>query len=352
MPAEDIVAAARRFGSTKRSMALWSMGANQSSVGTLKNRALINLCLATGNIGRPGAGPLSLTGQPNAMGGRETGGLSTLLPGYRNVSPTPRTARGWARFWNSPGIAPEPGLAATELVEALEEDRIKVLWIVATNPVVSQPDAGRFAAALRRAELVICQDAYFPTETGALAHMILPAAQWPEKDGTMTNSERRVSLVQRALDPPGEALPDWDIFARVGRALGHREAFPWRTAAAVHAEYVQTTEGRLCDQTGHLAHAAAPGRPAPVAVPVARAPGHGAAVRVAPLRHRRRPRPPRAHAAHPARRPVSPDFPLVADHRPRRAAVAHDDPHGQVAVAARAPSRTRSSRCTRTTPSA
>ena len=183
------------------------------------------------------------------MGGRETGGLSTLLPGYRNVANA--EDRAWmGRFWNSPGIAPEPGLAATELVEALEEDRIKVLWIVATNPVVSQPDAGRFAAALRRAELVICQDAYFPTETGALAHMILPAAQWPEKDGTMTNSERRVSLVQRALDPPGEALPDWDIFARVGRALGHREAFPWRTAAAVHAEYVQTTEGRLCDQTG------------------------------------------------------------------------------------------------------
>jgi ferredoxin-nitrate reductase len=249
VPAEAIVEAARRFGASKRSMALWSMGANQSTVGTLKNRALINLCLATGNIGRPGAGPFSLTGQPNAMGGRETGGLSTLLPGYRSV--TSAEDRAWmGRFWGSPGIAPEPGLAATELVEALEQDRVKVLWIVATNPVVSQPDAARFAAALRRAELVICQDAYFPTETGALAHMVLPAAQWPEKDGTMTNSERRVSLVQRALDPPGEALPDWDIFARVGRALGHREAFPWRTAAAVHAEYVRTTEGRLCDQTG------------------------------------------------------------------------------------------------------
>ncbi|RKQ90741.1 NAD(P)H-dependent nitrate reductase catalytic subunit /NAD(P)H-dependent nitrate reductase iron-sulfur subunit /NAD(P)H-dependent nitrate reductase diaphorase subunit [Solirubrobacter pauli] len=249
VPAEDIVEAARRFGSSKRAMALWSMGANQSTVGTLKNRALINLCLATGNIARPGAGPLSLTGQPNAMGGRETGGLSTLLPGYRSVSNA--EDRAWmGRFWDSPGIAPEPGIAATELVEALEEDRIKVLWVVATNPVVSQPDAGRFTAALRRAELVVCQDAYFPTETGALAHMILPAAQWPEKDGTMTNSERRVSLVRRALDPPGEALPDWEIFTRVGRALGHPTAFPWRTAAAVHAEYVQTTEGRVCDQTG------------------------------------------------------------------------------------------------------
>ncbi len=247
--AEDIVAAARRFGSTRRAMALWSMGVNQSTVGTLKNRAILNLCLATGNIGRPGSGPLSLTGQPNAMGGREVGGLAGLLPGYRSVSRAEDRAE-MARLWGSPGIAPEPGLASTELVEALETRRIKVVWIVATNPVVSQPDAGRFAAALRRADLVICQDAYFPTETGALAHVILPAAQWPEKDGTMTNSERRVSLVRRALDPPGEALPDWDIFARVGRALGHPKAFAWRTAAAVHAEYVQTTAGRLCDQSG------------------------------------------------------------------------------------------------------
>jgi ferredoxin-nitrate reductase len=253
VPAEDIVAAARRFGQTKRAMALWSMGVNQSTVGTLKNRAILNLCLATGNIGRPGSGPLSLTGQPNAMGGRETGGLAGLLPGYRSVSDPEHRAE-LRRFWDSPGIAPEPGIAATELVEALEERRVKVVWIVATNPVVSQPDAGRFAAALRRADLVICQDAYFPTETAALAHVMLPAAQWPEKDGTMTNSERRVSLVQRALDPPGEALPDWEIFARVGRALGHREAFAWRTAAQVHDEYVRFTEGRLCDQSG-ISHA-------------------------------------------------------------------------------------------------
>ena len=253
VPAEDIVAAAHRFGSTKRAMALWSMGVNQSTVGTLKNRAIINLCLATGNIGRPGSGPLSLTGQPNAMGGRETGGLASLLPGYRTVTSAEDRAE-VRRLWNSPGIAPEPGLAATELVEALEARELKVVWIVATNPVVSQPDSGRFAAALRRAELVICQDAYHPTETGALAHVVLPAAQWPEKGGTMTNSERRVSLVQRALDPPGEALPDWEIFARLGRALGHRDAFAWRSSAQVHAEYVQLTAGRLCDQTG-ISHA-------------------------------------------------------------------------------------------------
>ncbi|HEX6389795.1 MAG TPA: molybdopterin-dependent oxidoreductase, partial [Solirubrobacteraceae bacterium] len=256
VPAEQIVAAARAFGSARRAMTMWSMGANQSTVGTLKNRALINLCLATGNIGRPGTGPLSLTGQPNAMGGRESGGLAHLLPGYRKVS-DPDDRAEMRRLWEvpagAPGISPAPGIAATELVEALEEDRVKLVWIVATNPVVSQPDAARFTAALRRAELVVVQDAYHPTETGALAHVVLPAAQWAEKDGTQTNSERRITLMRKAVDAPGDALPDWEIFARVGRALGHTEQFAWSSAAEVHAEYAATTAGRLCDQTG-LSH--------------------------------------------------------------------------------------------------
>jgi len=257
IPAEQIIAAARAFGTPRRAMALWSMGANQSTVGTLKNRALINLCLATGNIGRPGTGPLSLTGQPNAMGGRETGGLAHLLPGYRKVTdPDHRTEmRG---LWNipsdAPGISPIPGIPATELVDALEDDRVKVVWIVATNPVVSQPDAARFIAALRRADLVIVQDAYHPTETSALAHVVLPGAQWAEKEGTQTNSDRRVSLMRRIVAPPGVALPDWEIFAKVGRALGYREQFGWRTAAEVFDEYTRTTDGRLCDISG-LSHA-------------------------------------------------------------------------------------------------
>jgi ferredoxin-nitrate reductase len=254
--AEDIVAAARRFGRAARAMAVWSMGANQSRVGTLKNRALINLCLATGNIGRPGSGPLSLTGQPNAMGGRESGGLCTLLPGYRSVADPEHRAE-MRRLWNlapdSPGISPVPGVAATELVDALEQGTIKAVWIAGTNPVVSQPEARRFSAALRRAELLVCQDAYHPTETSALAHVVLPAAQWPEKDGTMTNSERRLALLRRAVAPPGEALPDWAIFARLGRALGHGERFGWRTAAEVFDEYAASTEGRPCDVSG-LSH--------------------------------------------------------------------------------------------------
>jgi ferredoxin-nitrate reductase len=256
VPPEQILEAARMFGRARRAMTVWSMGANQSTVGTLKNRALINLCLATGNIGRPGSGPLSLTGQPNAMGGRETGGLASMLPGYRHVT-NPDDRAAMRRLWEipacAPGINPAPGIAATELIDALEDGLVKVVWIVATNPVVSQPDAQRFAAALRRAELVIVQDAYHPTETSALAHVLLPAAGWGEKDGTQTNSERRVSLMRRAVAPPGDALPDWEIFARVGRALGHREQFAWRSAADVHAEYVRTTEGRACDQTG-LSH--------------------------------------------------------------------------------------------------
>ena len=251
---EDV---AHRFGAAQRAMVLWSMGANQSSVGTLKNQALINLCLATGNVGRSGTGPLSLTGQPNAMGGRESGGLAPLLPGYRSIaSPDDRVEM--RRLWDlparAPGISPRAGVTATDLVEAIERGEIRAVWIVATNPVVSQPDAERFAAALRKCELVVVQDAYHPTETGALAHVLLPAAAWPEKDGTMTNSERRVSLVQRALDPPGDALPDWEIFARVGRELGHEAAFGWQDAAAVYDEFASLTAGRLCDHSG-LSHA-------------------------------------------------------------------------------------------------
>jgi ferredoxin-nitrate reductase len=250
---EDV---AHRFGAAQRAMVLWSMGANQSAVGTLKNQALINLCLATGNVGRSGTGPLSLTGQPNAMGGRESGGLAPLLPGYRSIA-SAEDRVDLRRLWDlparAPGISPRPGVAATDLVEAIERGDVRAVWIVATNPVVSQPDAERFAAALRRCELVVVQDAYHPTETGALATHLLPAAGWPEKDGTMTNSERRVSLVQRALEPPGVALPDWEVFARLGRALGHADAFAWDVAAAVYDEFAALTAGRLCDVSG-LSH--------------------------------------------------------------------------------------------------
>jgi ferredoxin-nitrate reductase len=253
VPAEQIEAAARRFATAATSVALWSMGANQSAVGTLKNRALINLCLATGQIGRPGAGPLSLTGQPNAMGGRETGGLAHLLPGYRRVQDAAHRAE-MERHWGCPPIAEQPGLPAVELFDALAAGRVKAVWIVATNPLVSLPDARRARAALERAELVVVQDAHHPTETSSLAHVLLPAAAWPEKTGTMTNSERRVGLVRRALPPPGEALPDWRIFQRAAHAFGFGPAFAWSDEAEVFDEFAACTAGRPCDLSG-ISHA-------------------------------------------------------------------------------------------------
>jgi ferredoxin-nitrate reductase len=248
--AADIELAAHRFASAGAAMALWSMGANQSTVGTLKNRALINLCLASGQIGRPGAGPLSLTGQPNAMGGRETGGLAHLLPGYRDVTVASDRAEIEAH-WSTPGeIDSRPGLTATEI---FEPGRLKAIWIVATNPAVSMPDSARVRDALEAAELVVVQDAHHPTETSALAHAVLPAAAWPEKEGTMTNSERRVGLVGKLVAPPGDALADWEIFARLAAALGHGDEFAWADSAAVYDDFAASTAGRPCDVSG-LSH--------------------------------------------------------------------------------------------------
>ena len=214
VPEVAIERAARAFADAPASLAMWSMGANQSIEGVAINRALLNLCVVTDQIGRPGAGPLSLTGQPNAMGGRETGGLAHLLPGYRKVVREDHRAEVEAH-WGLPAgsISPKVGLPATDLFEALEDGRIKAVWICATNPAVSMPDAERARNALRNAELVIAQDAYHPTETSALAHVVLPSAQWPEKAGTTVNSERRIQLMRAAIDPPGEAKADWEIFA-------------------------------------------------------------------------------------------------------------------------------------------
>ncbi|MEN3280102.1 MAG: sulfite reductase flavoprotein alpha-component [Solirubrobacteraceae bacterium] len=249
--AADIRRAAELFGTAGAAMALWSMGANQSTIGTLKNRALINLCLATGNLGRPGCGPLSLTGQPNAMGGREVGGLGHLLPGYRKVAEAADRAE-IAAHWGVPvgRLSSRSGLTATELVDGLIDGRVRALLVAATNPIVSLPDGGRVREALERAELLVVQDCHHPTETSALAHVVLPAAAWPEKEGTMTNSERRVGLVRRLRDPPGEARADWEIYAGLARALGHGHAFAWASAAEVYDEYAACTAGQPCDVSG------------------------------------------------------------------------------------------------------
>src|SRR5918998_989050 len=255
LEAEDIVRTARSFGEAKAALIFWTMGVNQSTVGTLKNRAIINLCLATGNVGKPGAGPFSLTGQPNAMGGRETGGLSHLLPRYRRVTEAD-DRRAMAAHWDVPlqRLSPRPGLPAVALFEALAAGTVKAVWIMATNPLVSLPDGERARASLERAELVVVQDPHHPTETTSRAHAVLPAAAWPEKEGAMTSSERRVGLVRRAVAPPGEARPDWQIVADLARHLGFGDAFAWPDSAAVFDEFVACTAGRPCDMTG-MSHA-------------------------------------------------------------------------------------------------
>jgi ferredoxin-nitrate reductase len=248
---DELETAARYWGESNRVLSLWSMGVNQSSEGTAKVRTLINLHLMTSQIGKPGAGPFSLTGQPNAMGGREAGGLAHLLPGYRFVK-NPQHRAEVEQFWGlKPGqISSYPGRTAWDMIAGLESGEVGFLWIAATNPVVSMPDLERTKAALKQSPFTVYQDAYYPTETAAYAHVLLPAAQWSEKTGVMTNSERRVTLSQAFRNPPGEARADWEIFAEVGRRLGKVQQFQFSSAAEVYAEFVQLTRDRPCEMSG------------------------------------------------------------------------------------------------------
>ena len=245
---EQLEQAARYWADSKKVLSLWSMGINQSREGTAKVRTLINLHLMTGNICKPGTGPFSLTGQPNAMGGREAGGLAHILPGYRSVK-NPEHRAEVEQIWglNLGDISPFPGRDAWSMITGLETEEVKLLWIAATNPAVSMPDLQRTKAALLKSPLTICQDAYYPTETAAYAHILLPAAQWSEKTGTMTNSERVVTLCPKFREPPGEAKADWEIFAEVGCRLGFHQQFNFADSAAVHEEFVQLTRDRPCD---------------------------------------------------------------------------------------------------------
>src|SRR6185369_14340659 len=205
---EDVRAFYEMFTATERVVTHYSQGVNQSSSGTDKVNAILNCHLATGRIGRPGMGPFSLTGQPNAMGGREVGGLATMLAAHLNLE-NPSHRGVVQEFWKSPRIASRPGLKAVELFDAVADGRVKALWIMATNPAVSLPDADRVRAAIAGCDFVVVSDCVADTDTTALAHVLLPAAAWGEKDGTTTNSERRISR-QRAIETPlGYARPDW-----------------------------------------------------------------------------------------------------------------------------------------------
>ncbi len=232
-------------------LSLWSMGVNQSREGTATVAGIINLHLATGQIGRVGAGPFSLTGQPNAMGGREVGGLAQLLPGYRLVTNAQHRSEVERHWGFAPGsIAPQPGLAVWEQIEAMERGELGLWWVAATNPLVSMPSLDRVRAAAANCPLVVLSEAYAGTETAAVAHLLLPAAQWSEKSGVMTNSERRVTLCPAFREAPGEARPDWTIFAELGRRLGFEQQFSYSSAADVYAELAALTAGRICDLSG------------------------------------------------------------------------------------------------------
>ncbi|MCV2369764.1 nitrate reductase [Roseateles oligotrophus] len=251
----DLLQAARWFAASPATLSLYCQGLNQSSSGTAKNTALINLHLATGQIGRPGAGPLSLTGQPNAMGGREVGGMATLLPGHRDPNDALHRTE-IASLWGVDDLPVKPGKTAVELFEAAARGEIKVLWIACTNPAQSLPDQALVRRALERCELVILQECFAGTATAAYADVILPAATWGEKEGSVTNSERRISRVRAAMAPPGEARPDWQIVRDVARLLepvlrpGRPSLFGFETSEALWLEHREATRGRDLDICG------------------------------------------------------------------------------------------------------
>jgi assimilatory nitrate reductase catalytic subunit len=249
LPVEKIVQAARMFGASKAALSLYCQGLNQSANGTFKNSALINLHLATGQIGRPGAGPFSLTGQPNAMGGREVGGMANLLSAHRDLSNEVHRKE-IATLWGVDDMPSRPGKTAVEMFESIGRGEIKAVWIACTNPAQSMPDASAVRRALEVAELVVVQEAFRDAETCAYADVLLPASTWAEKEGTVTNSERRISRVRAAVTPPGEALPDWKIAVAFARKLQGKKLFPYETPESIFNEHRETTRGRDLDITG------------------------------------------------------------------------------------------------------
>jgi assimilatory nitrate reductase catalytic subunit len=277
LKADDIVQAARWFAGTDGdsgdghderartpTLSLWCQGLNQSTSGTDKNTTLINLHLACGQIGRPGAGPLSLTGQPNAMGGREVGGLANLMSAHRDMANATHRAE-VAALWGIEDVPARPGKGAVEMFQAAADGEIKALWIVCTNPAQSMPDQALVRQALQRCEFVVVQDAYANTATADFADLLLPASSWGEKEGTVTNSERCISRVRAAVPAPGLARADWQVAVDVARRLearlpsrrvaGTASLFPYQTAESVWNEHRDSTRGRDLDITA-LSYAA------------------------------------------------------------------------------------------------
>jgi assimilatory nitrate reductase catalytic subunit len=260
---DDLLAAAKMFATSAATLSLYCQGLNQSSSGTAKNAALINLHLATHQIGKPGAGPFSLTGQPNAMGGREVGGLANLLSAHRDMA-NPAHRAEVAKLWGIDDVPSQPGKTAVEMFQAAADGEIKALWIACTNPAQSMPDQATVRRALERAELVIVQEAFGTASTCDFADLLLPATTWGEKIGTVTNSERCISRVRAAVRAPGDARHDWaiavDFAHRLARLLPAGDSrptlFPYSLSnpaegiEAIWNEHRESTRGRDLDVTG------------------------------------------------------------------------------------------------------
>jgi assimilatory nitrate reductase catalytic subunit len=256
VPPADIQRLFQLFAACPRTVTLFSQGINQSLRGTDQVNAITNLHLATGRIGKPGAAPFSITGQPNAMGGREVGGLASSLAAHMDF--TVHNAERLSRFWAAPAVADRPGPKAVDMFRAVREGRIKALWIMATNPAVSMPDATMVRDALATCPFVVVSDVVADTDTSRFAHVRLPAAAWGEKDGTVTNSERTISRQRPIFPLPGEARPDWWIISAVARAMGWRTAFSYERPVEIFREHARLSayenEGeRLFDLRSHAA---------------------------------------------------------------------------------------------------
>lgn len=240
IPEADIRQAAIWIGESPEWMSCWTMGLNQSTHGTWHTNVICNLHLATGKICRPGNGPFSLTGQPNAMGGREMGYMGPGLPGQRSVH-VEEERMFIERLWNIPphSLRTEVGTGAISMFQSMQAGDIKACWIICTNPVATVPNRKNVIAGLRAAEFVITQDAFFDTETNRYADMMLPGALWSEAEGVMINSERNLTLMQKAVEPPGEAMPDWEIIAKVACEMGYSAAFSYESSSDVYREIQQ-----------------------------------------------------------------------------------------------------------------
>ncbi|WP_419153383.1 molybdopterin oxidoreductase family protein [Vibrio chagasii] len=235
------------FASNEKVLTIYSQGVNQSTQGCDKVNAIINSHLATGKIGKPGMGPFSVTGQPNAMGGREVGGLANTLAAHFEFG-DPQSHRTVSEFWQTDNLTTYAGLKAIDLFDAMNEGKIKAVWIMATNPVVSLPDSEKIKTALEKCPFVVVSDCIADTETTRLADVVLPAQGWSEKSGTVTNSERRISRQRRVLPSPGEAKPDWWILKEIAQKMGFKDQFDYRHEGEIFKEYCEMTA--LGNETG------------------------------------------------------------------------------------------------------